>query len=397
MAIKEKGIPPALWALTISAFGLGTTEFVIVGLLPTIAKDLTTSISFTGYLVTLYALGVAIGGPVLTALTNSLNHKKLLLYAIALFTIGNFIATISPNFITLATARVLTGVSHGVFFGIGATVAGNLVSPDRKATAIAIMFSGLTIAMVVGIPFGTYFGQTFGWRMPFVGITALGIISFIANKLLLPNNIQNSKHLKLTEQIKVLQNNSLLLVLLITIFGFGGAFVAFTYIATLLQSVTGFSENAVSIILLIYGVGVAIGNIIGGKAADRNPIKALIIIFILLTITMLVLYAVIPFKIPTIIVLFIMGFLFFANVPGLQSYIVQLSEKYLPGTENIASALNISAFNIGIAIGSSLGGFIVNSALSIRATLWAGSILVFVAFILCIISQNKEKPIIKIN
>lgn len=258
MAIKEKGIPPALWALTISAFGLGTTEFVIVGLLPTIAKDLTTSISFTGYLVTLYALGVAIGGPVLTALTNSLNHKKLLLYAIALFTIGNFIATISPNFITLATARVLTGVSHGVFFGIGATVAGNLVSPDRKATAIAIMFSGLTIAMVVGIPFGTYFGQTFGWRMPFVGITALGIISFIANKLLLPNNIQNSKHLKLTEQIKVLQNNSLLLFLLITIFGFGGAFVAFTYIATLLQSVTGFSENAVSIILLIYGVGVAI-------------------------------------------------------------------------------------------------------------------------------------------
>lgn len=397
MDTARKGIPPALWALTISAFGIGTTEFVIVGLLPTIARDLHTSIPFAGYLVTLYALGVAVGGPILTALTGKMGRKQVLLYAIALFTAGNLGAILAPDFITLAIARVLTGFSHGVFFGIGATVAGSLVTPSRKATAIAIMFAGLTVATVLGIPIGTYIGQHFGWRMTFTGITVWGLVSLIANKYLLPGDIPNGPLLKLKEQARVLQHGSVLLVLFITIFGFTGVFAAFTYIATLLQSVTGFSENAISIILLIYGVGVAIGNIVGGKAADKNPVSALMVIFSALSVTMLVLYLVIPFQVAAVAVLFIMGFLFFANVPGLQSYIVQLSEKHLPGTENIASSLNISAFNIGIAAGSSLGGFIINHQIGIRATLWVGSIVVLIAFLLCIVSWKKEHKTLKID
>lgn len=395
MASSRTRIPPALWGLTISAFGIGTTEFVIVGLLPTIARDFHTDIPFAGYLVTLYALGVAIGGPVLTALTGRLDRKRMLLYAITLFTISNFMAVIAPGFLLLALARVLTGFSHGVFFGIGATVAGNLVAPDRKATAIAIMFAGLTIATISGIPLGTFIGQHFGWRTTFIGITALGMISFLANRILLPGRIAAGSPLGLTDQLKVLQNHSVLRVLLITILGFSGVFVAFTYIATLLQSVTGFSEDAVSVILLVYGIGVAFGNIVGGRAANKNPLRALIVIFILLSAVMLLLYAVIPLKVTSVVVLPFMGFLFFANVPGLQSYIVQLSEKYLPGTESIASALNISAFNIGIATGSWLGGLIINSGIGIRGTFWTGAILVFAAFLLCLISQKKEKQVQK--
>lgn len=390
-ASKSKKLPAALWALTISAFGIGTTEFVIVGLLPTVANDLKTSISSAGLLVSLYALGVAIGAPILTALTSHINRKKLLLSVMVLFIIGNGLASIAPSFITLVLARILTGFAHGVFFSIGATIAAGLVSADKRASAIAIMFAGLTVAIVTGVPLGTYIGQHFGWRATFIGVAALGIIGLIASSLLIPNSQQKNKPLQLKDQLKVLKNPSILLVLAITALGYGGTFVTFTYMAPLLQNISGFSADATSLLLLIYGIAIALGNVIGGKVSNQKPIKALIVMFLLQAIVLLVLSFTVFNPVTAVITLFAMGILAFSNVPGLQLYVVQMAEKYLPGTEDVASALNIAAFNIGIAIGAFIGGHIVESSLGIESTPWVGAILVAIGFLVTLISFKREK------
>lgn len=388
---KSKKLPAALWALTISAFGIGTTEFVIVGLLPTVANDLKTSIASAGLLVSLYALGVAVGAPILTALTSRIDRKKLLLGVMVLFIIGNGLASIAPSFITLILARILTGFAHGVFFSIGATIAASLVPEDKRASAIAIMFAGLTVAIVTGVPLGTYIGQHFGWRATFIGVAALGIIGLIASSLLIPDSLQKSKPLQLKDQLKVLKNPAILLVLAITALGYGGTFVSFTYMAPLLENISGFSADATSLLLLIYGIAIALGNVIGGKVANKKPIKALMIMFVLQALVLLVLSFTVFNKIATVITLFAMGILAFSNVPGLQLYVVQMAEKYLPGTEDVASALNIAAFNVGIAIGAFIGGHVVESALGIQATPWVGAVLVAIGFLVTLISYKREK------
>lgn len=388
---KSKKLPAALWALTISAFGIGTTEFVIVGLLPTVANDLKTSISSAGLLVSLYALGVAIGAPILTALTSHINRKKLLLSVMVLFIIGNGLASIAPSFTTLVLARILTGFAHGVFFSIGATIAAGLVSADKRASAIAIMFAGLTVAIVTGVPLGTYIGQHFGWRATFIGVAALGVIGLIASSFLIPNSQQKNKPLQLKDQLKVLKNPSILLVLAITALGYGGTFVTFTYMAPLLQNISGFSADATSLLLLIYGIAIALGNVIGGKVSNQKPIKALMVMFLLQAVVLFILSFTVFNQITAVITLFAMGILAFSNVPGLQLYVVQMAEKYLPGTEDVASALNIAAFNIGIAIGAFIGGHIVESSLGIESTPWVGAILVAIGFLVTLISFKREK------
>jgi predicted MFS family arabinose efflux permease len=388
---KKKSMPAALWALTISAFGIGTTEFVIVGLLPTVAHDLSISISQAGLLVSLYAVGVAVGAPILTALTGKLPRKQLLLGVMLLFILGNGLAAMAPNFELLIMARVLTGFAHGVYFSIGATIAASLVPAHKRASAIAIMFAGLTIAIVTGVPLGTFIGQTFGWRATFIGVALLGIVGTIASALFLPSSIKGGKTLRIVDQLKVLKNPSVLLVLAITALGYGGTFVTFTYLAPLLEEVSGFSANMTSVLLLVYGIAIAIGNIVGGKVSNKQPGKALMVMFILQSIVLLILYFTAPFKVAAIATLFFMGILAFSNVPALQLYIVQMAEKYAPGTEDVASALNIAAFNVGIAIGSSLGGYVVESTLGIGATPWVGAILVYVGFGLTLISYKRER------
>jgi len=389
--IGKNKLPAALWAMTISAFAIGTTEFVIVGLLPTVSKDLNTSIASTGLLVSLYALGVAIGAPILTALTGKINRKKMLLYVMLLFVLGNGLASVAPSFITLIIARILTGFAHGVYFSIGSTIAAGLVPENKRASAISIMFAGLTVAIVTGVPIGTYIGQHFGWRATFLGVALLGLIGFIAINLLVPNNIKKIEPLHLKDQLKILKNPSILLVLAITTFGYGGTFVTFTYLATLLENIAGFSSDSTSLILLIYGIAIALGNIIGGKVSNHNPAKALLVMFLLQAIVLIVLTFTIYYKLGGIITLFAMGILAFSNVPGLQLYIVQMAEKYLPGTEDVASALNIAAFNVGIAIGAFVGGNIVESPLGIQATPWVGAILVLTGFGLTLKSLKREK------
>lgn len=379
-------MPLALWALTLSAFAIGTTEFVIVGLVPTIAQDLGVSLPSAGLLVSLYAVGVAIGAPVLTALTGRWPRKTVLLSLMALFVVGNLFAWQAPSYESLIIARILTGLAHGVFFAIGSTIATNLVSKDKEASAIAIMFTGLTVALVTGVPLGTLIGQNFGWRATFLVVSLLGLIAFIGSALLVPKNLKQSAPAKLREQLQVLMEPRLLLVYLITALGYGGTFTAFTYLAPILEQVSGFSPNAIALVLLVYGASVAVGNIWGGKLADsKGPIKALSIIFSALTLVLLAFTFTASNPILAVLTILVWGAFAFGNVPGLQVYVVQLAEKYTPNAVDVASGLNIAAFNVGIALGSLIGGLVVED-MSLMDTPWIGALIVAVAIILTRIS-----------
>ena len=379
-------MPLALWALTLSAFAIGTTEFVIVGLVPTIAQDLGVSLPSAGLLVSLYAVGVAIGAPVLTALTGRWPRKAVLLSLMALFVVGNLFAWQAPSYESLIVARILTGLAHGVFFAIGSTIATSLVSKDKEASAIAIMFTGLTVALVTGVPLGTLIGQNFGWRATFLVVSLLGLIAFIGSALLVPKNLKQSAPAKLREQLQVLMEPRLLLVYLITALGYGGTFTAFTYLAPILEQVSGFSPNAIALVLLVYGASVAVGNIWGGKLADsQGPIKALSIIFSALTLVLLVFTFTASNPILAVLTILVWGVFAFGNVPGLQVYVVQLAEKYTPNAVDVASGLNIAAFNIGIALGSIIGGLVVED-MSLMDTPWIGALIVALAIILTRIS-----------
>jgi DHA1 family inner membrane transport protein len=375
-------MPLALWALTLSAFAIGTTEFVIVGLIPTIATSLNVSVPSAGLLVSLYALGVAIGAPVLTALTGRVPRKQLLLSLMVLFTIGNLLAWMAPGYGTLMAARVLTGLAHGVFFSIGSTIATSLVPKEKAASAIALMFSGLTVALVTGVPLGTFIGQTFGWQATFLAVSLLGVIAIIGSAILVPRNIAGSKPSSLLTQLAVLRKPRLLLVYAMTTLGYGGTFIAFTYLAPILQEVSGFSASSVSLVMLVYGVSVAAGNIWGGKLADRKgPIRALQIVFALLAAVLLVLTFTAPNKWLVLATVLAWGAVAFGNVPGLQVYVVRRAERDAPQAVDVASGLNIAAFNVGIALGAWGGGLIVAN-LGLMATPWIGALVVLGALAL---------------
>lgn len=386
---KSKGGTLSLLALAISAFGIGTTEFVPVGLLSTIADDLNISITLAGLLISGYAMGVAFGAPILTALTNKMSRKTLLMALMVVFIAGNSIAAISTSFSLLLIARVITAFSHGVFFSIGSTIAADLVPEDKRASAIAFMFTGLTVATVTGVPLGTFIGQMFGWRATFAGVALLGVVGIIASAILIPKNIKDAPPSKLSDQLKILGNGPLLLAFAITALGYGGTFVAFTYLTPILQDITGFTPKVVSIILLVYGIAVAIGNSIGGKAANKNPLKALLWMFIVQAIILIVLTFTAPFKIVGVLTIFLLGMFAFMNVPGLQVLVVKLAERYVPAAVNVASALNIAAFNLGIAIGAFVGGIIVDT-IGLIHTPWIGGVMVIGAVLLTMWSMRIE-------
>jgi len=384
-------MPIALFALTLSAFAIGTTEFVIVGLIPTMAADLNVSLPSAGLLVSLYASGVAIGAPVLTALTGNWNRKNVLLAVMALFVAGNLLAWQAPGYSTLILARILTGLAHGVFFSIGSTIATGLVAKDKAASAIAIMFTGLTVALVTGVPLGTWIGQSFGWQSTFLVVALLGLIALIGSSILVPGNLKQPPATKLTSQLKVLTKPRLLLVYAITALGYGGTFTAFTYLAPILENITGFASGTISLIMLVYGVSVAVGNIWGGKMADQmGATKALSYIFSALTLILLLFTITATSKIAAVLTILVWGAFAFGNVPGLQVYVVKLAEEYAPDAVDVASGLNIAAFNIGIALGSWGGGIVVEQAGLIH-TPWIGAIVVFSALALTRLSARLDK------
>lgn len=384
-------MPLALLALTLSAFAIGTTEFVIVGLIPTMAADLAVSIPSAGLLVSLYALGVAIGAPVLTALSGKWNRKYVLLAVMSLFVVGNLLAWQAPGYNTLILARILTGLAHGVFFSIGSTIATGLVPKEKAASAIALMFTGLTVALVTGVPLGTYIGQTFGWQATFLIVALLGLIALIGSAFLVPNNLKQPAAAKFSSQLRVLTQPRLLLVYAITALGYGGTFTAFTFLAPILQQEAGFSASAISIIMLVYGVSVAIGNLWGGKMADKmGPVKALTIIFTGLAAILVVFNFTAVHPMAAVATILLWGAFAFGNVPGLQVYVVKLAEQYAPDAVDVASGLNIAAFNVGIALGSWGGGVIVAKA-GLMHTPWVGALIVLLALALTRLSGRLDK------
>ncbi|KVV41258.1 MFS sugar transporter [Burkholderia ubonensis] len=384
-------MPLAMLALTISAFAIGTTEFVIVGLIPTIAADLAVTLPSAGLLVSLYALSVAIGAPLLTALTGRVPRKTLLAGLMALFTVGNLVAWQAPGYESLIVARILTGLAHGVFFSVGSIIATTLVPKDKAASAIATMFSGMTVAFVAGIPLGTFIGQHFGWRATFLIVALFGLVAFLGAVAFVPRRLRQSGPAPLARQFRVLAQPRLLLVFAMTAVGYGGSLIAFTYMAPLLEQIAGFTPSQVSLVLVGYGVSVAFGNVWGGKLADRvGPVKALKRIFLLLAVVLLALTFTVHVKWLAILTMLAWGAVAFGNVPGLQVYVVKQARHFAPDAADVASGFNIAAFNLGVAGGSSLGGLIV-AHVGLGHTPWIAAVVTLGAFALTALSGRLDQ------
>ena len=384
-------MPLALLALTISAFAIGTTEFVIVGLIPTIAADLGVSVPSAGLLVSLYALGVAVGAPVLTALTGRVPRKALLVGLMALFTLGNLMAWQAPGYGTLVLARVLTGLTHGVFFSVASIIATNLVPREKAASAIATMFSGLTVAFVTGVPLGTFIGQRFGWNATFLVVSLFGLVALIGSLAFVPRGIEQAPPAPLRRQARVLLQPRLLLVYAMTAVGYGGSMIAFTFLAPILQDISGFSPSMVGALLLLYGASVAVGNVWGGRLADRaGPVSALKTIFLLLATVLLVLNFTAPHPWLVVLTVLAWGAVAFGNVPGLQVYVVQQARRFAPEAVDVASGFNIAAFNLGIAGGAWAGGQVI-AHLGLGHTPWVAAVVTFAGYGLTVLSGRLDR------
>jgi MFS transporter, DHA1 family, inner membrane transport protein len=371
---RPTGMPLPILALALATFAIGTTEFVIMGILPDVALDLAVSIPSAGLLVSGYALGVAVGAPLLAVLTSRMPRKRTLLLLMAIFIAGNILCAVAPGYATLMVARVLTSFAHGAFFGIGAVVAASLVAEDRRASAIALMFTGLALANVLGVPLGTFIGQAFGWRAAFWAVTATGVVAAAALLALVPE-CPGGGALDLRSEVGVLARPQVWLALLMTVFGFGGVFVVFTYIAPILEEASGYAPAAVSWLLVLFGAGLALGNNVGGRLADRGELRALFAAFVALIVVMGVFTATMHSRAGAAVTLFVWGVAAFATVPGLQTRVL----RQAAAAPNLASTLNIGAFNIGNAFGAWLGGRVLSAGYPLDALPLAAALVTVAA------------------
>lgn len=368
--------PWALYALAIGAFGIGTSEFVIMGLLLEVSKDLQISVFHAGMLITGYALGVVVGAPLLSLFASKFPKKNMLLALMGIFTLGNLLCAIAPNYETLMLARIITSFSHGAFFGIGAIVATSLVPEAKKGSAIALMFTGLTVANIMGVPAGTWIGQHFGWRATFWAVTIVGPIALASLAYFLPKDNHHDK-INIKAEVAEVVKPAVILSLLITTFGFAGVFAVLTYIAPYLTRLVGFSDAAISPILVLFGAGLIVGNILGGKIADKNIRRALYITLGSLGVALLLLSAVSFSLWMTVAALTLFGIVGFATVPAFQMNVLNRANK----AATLASALNISAFNMGNALGAWAGGLVVASNVQLTALPIAASGFAFIAMV----------------
>ncbi|WP_114603990.1 MFS transporter [Staphylococcus sp. EZ-P03] len=374
--------------LAIGAFAIGMTEFVIMGLLPNIAHDFKVTVSQAGQLITGYALGVAIGGPILVMLTIKLNRKYLLILLMSIFIIGNIAASFSTSYGFMMTARIITSLAHGSFFGIGSILAANMVQPQYRASAMALMFMGLSLSNILGVPFGTLIGQNFGWAMTFIVIAIIGFLALLGIIAFVPNPKAASQSSVLNE-LKILKEKRLWLTLAVTLFGFSSVFAYFTYISSILIDVSHIKESLISFMLIIFGVGVTLGNMIGGKLADWNLNKALKLIFSVFILYFIVLYFIQMNGIIMVLGIFLFGVIGFSMSPSLQFKSTIISQD----APTLASTLNQSAFNLGNALGAFVGGLVVThlpiASLSLIAPLLT---LIGLIFLLISIQVDKQHP-----
>jgi DHA1 family inner membrane transport protein len=381
--------PAPILALALAAFAIGTTEFVIMGILPEVARDLAVSIPSAGLLVTGYALGVAVGGPVVATLTARWPRKVTLVALLGVFVAGNGLSALAPNYGTLMVSRCIAALAHGSFFGIGAVVASGLVEPDRRASAVALMFTGLTLANVLGVPIGTAIGNALGWRATFWAVVALGIVALAAVVLLVQPTPVAPDESAQPVALRVLRDPRLQLALALTVFGFGGIFTAFTFITPLLREVTHLSSGRITTALFVFGLGLTLGNALGGKLADWSPLPSMLGILAALALVEVLLFLVATRPLATGVAVFLWGVAAFATVPGLQMHVVRRAGQ----APVLASTLNIAAFNLGNAGGAWFGARLLAARVHLRALpLFAAAVAVAALIIAAIGLAFERSP-----
>ncbi|MGW2823689.1 MFS transporter [Streptomyces sp. NPDC001443] len=379
-------MPLALLALAIGAFGIGTTEFVIMGLLPDIAATYGVSIPTAGLLVTGYALGVVIGAPLLTVLGNKVSRKRMLMLLMGLFVLGNILSALAPSFGMMLAGRVITSLAHGSFFGLGSVVAADLVAPDKKAGAIATMFTGLTVANIVGVPLGTFVGQAVGWRTTFAVVAVLGVIGLLGIVKLVPATPRpEGAHLR--RELTAFRNPQVLLAMAMTVLGFGGVFAAITYIAPMMTHVAGYSDGSVTWLLVLFGIGMFLGNLLGGRFADRALMPMLYVTLGGLAVVLALFTVFAHDKILAALAVLLIGALGFATVPPLQKRVLDQAH----GAPTLASAVNIGAFNLGNALAAWLGGLVIAAGYGYTSPNWVGAVLAAAALGLALWSAALER------
>ncbi|MFD8919727.1 MFS transporter [Streptomyces sp. NPDC059569] len=379
-------MPLALLALAIGAFGIGTTEFVIMGLLPEVAADYGVTIPTAGLLVTGYALGVVLGAPLMTVLGTRIPRKRMLMLLMGLFVVGNVLSALAPSFGLMLTGRVVASLAHGAFFGIGSVVAAGLVAPEKKAGAIAMMFTGLTVANVVGVPFGTFLGQSAGWRATFLVVAGLGVLGLAGIAKLVPEQ-PRPEGVRIRHELAAFRNAQVLLAMAMTVLGFGGVFAAITYITPMMTETAGFADSSVTWLLVLFGLGMVAGNLIGGRFADRRLMPLLYVSLGSLAVVLALFSFTAHNKVAAAVTLTLIGALGFATVPPLQKRVLDQASA----APTLASAVNIGAFNLGNALAAWLGGIVIAAGLGYTAPNWVGAALAGSALVLAVVSSALER------
>jgi DHA1 family inner membrane transport protein len=392
-------MPSGLVALALGGFGIGLTEFLIAGLLPQVASTFAVSEAAAGRLISGYALSVAVGAIALTAATARLPRKTVLVGLVVLFVIGNLLSAVAPNYPVMLLGRIVAALCHGSFFGIGSLVAGSLVAPERKSRAVAVMFAGLTVANVLGVPFGALVGERWGWRAAFWAVTAIGVLALAGIAALVPGGAGQAPPAVagrsgptpadgLRAQFRAFRSWQVWLTLTATALGYGGMFGAFSYIAYTFTEVGGFSSADVSWLLMVYGAGLVVGNLVGGRAADRDRDRALVLALLGLAITLAVFGLLAGSATASVLLVFLMGLFGFAGVPGLITRVTD----YAHGAALAASA-NVSASNLGNALGAWLGGLAITAGLGYRAPLYVGAGIVLISvLVMAVAAHQAESP-----
>ncbi|MCP9000490.1 MFS transporter [Pseudarthrobacter sp. RMG13] len=385
-------MPIGLIALALGGFGIGLTEFVIMGLLPEVAADFQVGEATAGWLISGYALAVVVGALVLTAAVTRFERKPVLAVLLVLFIAGNLVSAIAPDYGMMMVGRIIAALAHGAFFGIGAVVAADMVAPTKKAGAIAIMFTGLTAANVLGVPFGTMLGQAAGWRSTFWAITVIGVIALAGILALVPKTGHgDTTPGTLRSELRAFRSGQVWLSILVTILGYGGMFGAFTYIAFTLTEVSGFAASTVPWLLIVFGVGLFVGNTIGGKAADRNVDRTLVVLLSVLVVVLVGFALTAGSQVLTVASIVLMGGFGFATVPGLQMRVM----KYASSAPTLASGANIGAFNVGNALGAWLGGVTITAGFGYTSPIWAGAGITLLGLVVMIIAAAGAKRAVR--
>ncbi|RMX06875.1 MFS transporter [Corticibacter populi] len=388
---KAGGTPLAIWALALGTFGIGVTEFVIAGLLPLAAQEFGISVPAAGNLATSYALGVFVGAPAVVMLGNRLPRKTLMVLMMVVFILGNLLTAAAPGFAWALAGRVLTSMAHGAFIGVGAIIASSLVPPQRRASAIALMFTGMTLANLAGIPAGTWLGHAVSWRATFYAVAAIGVLTLIALVAWLPRDTVRRDPPRLGPELSAFLDPGVLLAMAITVLGPAAFFTSLTYIAPMMREVAGFGENGVTFILFLFGLGLFIGNLVGGRFADRALMPVLYVTLGGQALVLLAFWLLVDSRVASSVCVFLMAAFGFASVSPIQKLVMDKASA--AGAPNLASSVNIGMFNLGNAIGAALGGLVIAHGFGLAAPNAVAALLSMAALAVALwLGRTSQRP-----